>query len=238
MSKSNNPLNIVVKNQFFPDGLNEQQVYRYWCQMKYNLLPLIEGKEIFFYIAPDTNQTVVRRHLRENELYKITTTTYEKILNGRILGIVSTVPSSTDIGIVDIDINPTDGVADESEFNLAKEAVADTFDFLARNYGLLLFYTGKNGFHIHVKLPKKLRPENIKEILYKQLNDSPLSKRYTLLSKRDKKTPNIDLSINKNRGGYITQYSLNKIGLPCALINREALNQFKREKLVSLVENP
>lgn len=238
MATPNNPFEIVIQNKFYPNGITEENIFNYWKINKSKILDVVFGKEIFLYIASKKNEIVVRRYSDADTLYRLTPMNYEKIISSRTVGIVSTMNKSSDFGIVDIDVSPIEKIASNIEFETVKEATIDTNDFLSRFYKTKIFYTGKNGFHIHCKFLTTMSIDKIKDILKKQLMDSPLSKIYTILHKRDARTPNLDLAINKVRGGYITEGSINQIGIPCVNIkNSDELLKFKREQLVINYDN-
>ncbi len=60
---------------------------------------------------------------------------------------------------------------------------------------------------------------------------SDLIKKYTVESRRREGIVNIDLSVNKMAGGFISLYSLSRIGLPCVEVDPKRIFKFKPEQV-------
>ena len=237
MSKPNNPYEVIVRNRFFPRGLNEENIYLYWMRNKVEILTYLRGKDVMFYLGGSGGQLVVRRYQRPKIRYRLTDENYSELVGGRTLGILEVFGSSSSVGVVDIDSpSPSDddlgGISSDVSFAQTKEVAAEAYDFFGRLYDCELLFTGKNGFHIRTHLSASLRMDRLKEILRKQIEGSPIAK---YLTKRNSSSPNVDLSPNMLSGATIIPGSLNKIGLPAAVIPRNKLLEFSRESLVSNV---
>lgn len=236
MSEPTNPHNIILKNQFFPDGLTEKEIYNYWVKNKSNILKnLMFSKQVMFFLSPAENEYVIRRYQKSNlkTYYILSEENYEKILNGRIVGIVNIFQPKSNWGVIDIDYNGKNDIANENEFNQIKQLTAQLYDFFIRYYPIKIFYSGKNGFHLICQFEKKIKIDQIKNILKNQLSSTSLS----ILQRSNSFTcVKIDLSPNMVNGGVITPYSLNKIGLPSIPVKMDKLLNFNRSELISVVK--
>lgn len=231
MSQPQNPNEIVIKNKYYPDGLTEQDIYDYWIKSKQLILEQTQNRDVIFYITPELDKKIVRRWESKDSLLRLTPTNYEKVLTGRITGVVSVMREMEEFGIIDIDVDSNNEIENgETGFGLAKKACADVYDFFSRLYPCQIKFTGKNSFHIICQMPQRMRIESIKEILQKQINTSNLSKLYeTKINRKNRYVPFLDLSPNKKNGGFITLHSLNIIGLKSMIIDINDLSIFKKE---------
>ena len=230
MSQPSNPYQIIIKNKFFSDGLTESDIYDYWMKNKYDILRNLEGSHSIFYICGNYDKEIVRRYLKVNERIKLTSENYDRIMNGRIIGVLRVFDVGSDFGIVDIDSKKSvEDISPAADFNDTKYLAGQVYDYLSKFFKCQLFYTGKNGFHIKVFFNTKFRMDQIKEILTQKIKDSSLKQYF---GERTNRNPNIDLSPNMKNGGFVVQGSLNRIGLPCTLLKREDLSNFKREQLI------
>ena len=225
MSKPLNPNEIVIRNNYYPSGLTEDDIYNYYIRNKNNILEKVSGREIFFFLATDVNNFIVRRYLKQNQFIKLNSENYEKTITGRTTTIISTMHRLEDFGIVDIDCD---------NFIKSKQATMDIYNYtLSLNYfkDIQIRYTGKNSFHVIVYYDKKKRVDSIRLDLRKRFLSSPLLEKYTLQVKRKQGVPNIDLSPNKYRGGFITEYSLSQLGLICKDVAPNKLISFNQSEV-------
>jgi hypothetical protein len=130
-----------------------------------------------------------------------------------------------DFGIIDIDIHPGDG------FNWAKIVTRDVYDFVMDKMPLVksaqIRFTGKESFHIKCDFGRRNKIDSIRFLLRKFLQESDLSRRYTVEGKRRSGIPNLDLSPNKFRGNYITLNALSILGLQCTEVSYQSLMRFE-----------
>ena len=218
-SKPEHPDTIIVKNEFYPDGLTQEDVYNYYMKNKQNILEQTKNREIMIFFATDLNRVIVKRKIHEDYI-KLNSLNYSSVVSGRTLSLISTMNRQENFGIVDIDYH---------EFDTAKEVVADVYDYLYRtNKNLKIIFTGKSSFHIKYMFDKKYDIDQIRFELKNTLQD--LADKYDIEFKRQKSKPNLDLSPNKYRGGYITVYSLSTLGLKCMEVLRAKLSKFDKKE--------
>ena len=66
-------------------------------------------------------------------------------------------------------------------------------------------------------------------LIERELRSSSLADKYNIGYRRHKDVPNLDLSPNKHRGGFITLNSLSTMGLRCGVIDINNIHRFKKE---------
>ena len=250
MSIPKNPETIVIRNEFYPRGLREIDIYNYYQKVKHPILKEVIGKNLTFYFSVDLNKIVVMRKANTPTGYlRLSYSNYDELITGRTISIHSNFNKTTDFGIVDIDIE---------DFNLAKRTTLNVHNYILRNCDFVesvqIKFTGKESFHLICNLKRTMYIDNFRLIMKKSLEESKgveenlvgsgkdikieldeiiekseLSKTYTIGSKRIKGIPNLDLSSNKYLGGYITNNSLSVIGLRSMIIPLNEFAKFKKE---------
>lgn len=223
MSYPSNPETIVLKNKYYP-GLREIDIWNYYQKVKPLILKETQNRDIMFGIMVDVNKPILRRRGSKGKTIRLTPSNYDEVITGRTVAIYSTMGSYEDIGIVDIDISPSDG------FAWARKAALDTYDFVMDKMPIVstaeMRFTGKSSFHIACKFGKKLKIDSIRFLLERFLRNSELSKVYTIEAKRRPGIPNLDLSPNKYMGAYITLNSLSILGLKCMAVPYNKITSF------------
>lgn len=225
MTIPKHPDTIIVKNKYYPNGLLELDVWNYYLKVKWKLIKELDNRTIFFNIATDLNQSVIRRRSKENKLFYINSKNFEEIITGRTLVIHSQMNHHEKIGIIDIDTD---------NFTLAARAAYDVYEFIRKGgisfvESASIRYTGKTSFHVLCNLKRKNDIDLIRQLFRFHLLQSDLAKKYTVGFRRIKGIPNLDLSSNKFSGGFISLYSLSELGLPCTEVPSEKIFKFKPE---------
>lgn len=207
-----NPNTIVIKNQFYPNGLKEIDIWNHYQNVKPQLLKETDNRSVMFAIMTDVNKPVMKRKGPSGVL-RINHKNYDTLITGRTTTIYSEMSSYESYGIIDIDISPGDG------FMWARKAAADVYDFVMDKMPIVrtasVRFTGKSSFHVVCDFNRKMKIDAIRFLLGKFLKESDLSKIYSIESKRRPGVVNLDLSPNKLRGTHITLHSLSVVGLKC-----------------------
>lgn len=234
MSKPSNPFEVVIKNRFYPKGLNELSIYDYWLSKKTEIVSQLQGKRVMFYLAAENKKNIVLRYERgtQNPQY-LNDADYAKKITGRTVGILELFDEKSNFGVIDID-SPIEesSISSDKNFENVKKITAEIYDFISKFHKTQIVFTGKNGFHIRCQMHTKMRMEQIKKVLREQLEDSEFK---SLLSGRNNSSPNVDLSPNMRNGAIIVPLSLNKIGIPAVELQRKELINFRREDLIEEV---
>ena len=223
MGYPQNPDTIILKNEYYPNGLREIDVWNYYQKVKIPMLKDTMGKNLMFAIMVDVNKPVIRRKTAAG-IFRLEPKNYDELITGRTISIYSEMKAIEEFAIIDIDISPSDG------FTWARKAAADVYDYVIDKMPLVrtasIRFTGKTSFHIVCDFGRKMKVDAVRYLLEKFLRESDLSKVYTIEAKRRPGIPNLDLSINKFRGAYITLNSLSILGLRCMDIPYTKLTQF------------
>lgn len=226
MSFPKNPDNIILKNSFYPKGLKESQIYNYYFKNRGKILPQIIGRDLFFAIITDKGIVIKRSGKESNTKFlRITNSNYNEIITGRTISIYSTMRKYEDIFIIDID---------SPDFFQGKIAAKEIYNYFSENpikliKNISIRYTGKTSFHIFLNLIKKNNIDDLRNFFRTILLNSPLKDKYTIEFKRNPNIPNLDLSPNKYRGGFISLNCLSIIGLKCLEVPLGDLMKFKQE---------
>jgi len=217
MSELANPNTIIVKNNFYLNGLTEKNVWDYYQKYKGIILNNTRGRDIMLGIAVDLNKIVFKR--KGN--IRLTNNNYNSIITGRKLVIYSTMKAYEDFCVVDIDINDWKKAKQTTQliYNQLHE-----FNFIRT---IKILFTGKNAFHIHCKFRDRYPITKAKSIIEAYLKQNQNHLLYTIQHKRLANKPNIDLSPNKFKGAYITEGSLSMWGLKCIEVKLNELNSFE-----------
>lgn len=216
-SYPNNPETIILKNEYYPSGLTQLDVYEYYINNKLNILKAVKNREVMFFLQ--TNNDIIIKRKINNNFIRLNNSNYEKFITGRTLSIHSTINKRDNIGIIDID---------SDNFDEAKKVTGEVFDYLSRIFigdTLQIRFTGKTSFHIVKYFDRQKSVANIKSLLFDRL-----SEKFNGIYNLTQKTiyPKIDLSSNKFHGGFITLNSLSILGLKCMEIKRNQLNSFNK----------
>jgi hypothetical protein len=224
MSYPQNPDTIVIKNKFYPRGLTELDIWNYYQKVKRDLLKETFNRDLMFFIMTDVNKPIIRRRMKSGRPIRMDTKNYDTIISGRSVSIHSAMGNIEEIGVIDIDIDERDG------FRWAQKATAEVYNFVMNDMPVIstakIKFTGKTSFHIVCNFGRKNRIDAIRFLLQKFLRNSDLSSRYSIAGRRALGVPNLDLSINKIRGNFVTLHSLSVIGLRCMEVSYNDLMRF------------
>jgi len=219
-----NPKTVVIQNSFYPKGLTEQQIWDYYQSVKPQLLQETKLKDLMFFIAVETNKFIARRKMIGQDYIVLTPKNYDQVITGRTVSIHSAMRQYEEFGIIDIDIDPSDG------FRWAKKVTLDTYDYIMDKVPVVkkvsIRFTGKTSFHIVCDFERKMKVDTIRHLLETFLRSSPLVKVYTVGSRRKAGVPNLDLNRNCLRCNYIALHSLSILGLRCMEVPYRDLLKF------------
>lgn len=223
MGYPKNPETIVIKNKFYPKGITELMIWNYYQKVKGSLLKEVSNRDLMFFIMVDTNKPIIKRKIKNNYI-RLTQANYDTMITGRTVSIHSSMGGYENFGIIDIDIDPSDG------FAWARKVTADVYEFVMDKMGITrsaqIRFTGKHSFHIVCDFGRKMKIDSIRFLLRRFLQQSDLVKVYTVEGKRKPGIPNLDMAPNKFRGNFITLHSLSIWGLKCEEVPYNRLSSF------------
>ena len=224
MSYPENPQTIVVQNAFYPQGIKEIDLWNYYQNEKRSILKETQNRDVMLFIMVEKNKPIVRRRGKDNKVIRLNPSNYDNIITGRTISLHSAMGANEDFGIIDIDIDPSDG------FRWAKEVTNRVYNFVMDKVPIIksasIRFTGKKSFHIKCDFGRKMKIDSIRFLLRKFLRESELSRVYTIEGKRRPGIPNLDMAPNKFRGNYITLNSLSVWGLRCVEVPYLSLMRF------------
>ena len=218
MSYPDHPDTIIVKNEFYPDGLREIDIWNYYQKVKGKLLQQVVNRDLMFFIMVNDREIVLRKE--GTGFLRLNSKNYDTVITGRTVSIHSTMNRNESFGIVDIDTD---------DFDEAKLAALKVYNTMTKTYNVSIRFSGKNSFHVICNFGNERNIDGIRHGLENHLRATDLSRDYTIEHKRTKGIPNLDLAPNKFRGGFITLHSLSTIGLRCIEVDPGKIIRFRRE---------
>ncbi len=221
MSYPEHPDTIIVKNEFYPDGLREIDIWNYYQKVKGPILQQVINRDLMFFIMVGVNKEVVLRKGKTTRFLRLNSQNYDTLITGRTISIHSTMRRHESFGIIDIDTD---------DFDEAKLAALKVYNYMTKSYNTRVRFSGKNSFHIICEFNREKNIDDIKYEFENHLRQSDLIRDYTVAYKRTKRIPNLDLAPNKFRGGYITLHSLSTIGLKCMEVDSGKIMRFKKDE--------
>lgn len=228
MSYPKNPETIIIKNKYYPQGIREIDIWNYYQKVKPLILKETMNRDIMFELMFENQKTIVRRKDSKGKFLRLTPKNYDNLITGRTTAIHSSMGSYEDIGIIDIDISPSDG------FRWAKKAALEVYEFVMDKVPIVssayIKFTGKTSFHIVCEFGRKLKIDSVRFLLKKFLMQSDLATIYTIEAKRRPGVPNLDLYPNKYKGNFITLHSMSVLGLRCMEVPYTSLMSFDPNK--------
>lgn len=223
MSYPKNPDTIVLKNEYYPKGLREIDIWNYYQKVKIPLLKETLGKSLIVFFAIDVNKLIVLRKNKQGGLIRLNMRNYDSLVSGRSISFHNVMNKYSPYGVVDIDTD---------DFDIAKKLTSDLNDFFEKQkfvYDTKIIYTGKDSFHIRVYFHGEYPIDYIKEKISNSLDqfDTPIA--FSIKARREKSIPNLDLQRNIYNAGFIALNSLSVDGLKCLEVGPRQIKWFRKE---------
>ena len=121
MGRPEHPDTIIVKNDFYPQGLTEKEVWDYYQSNKTRVLHQVDNRDLIFFVMVDINFPIVLRSGKTSRFLRLKPENYDSLVTGRTISIHSTMKAAEEFGIIDIDCE---------DFDRAKEAASDVYKYL------------------------------------------------------------------------------------------------------------
>lgn len=202
-----NPEDVILKNQYYPYGLKEVDVYTYYMKMKPQILSWTGKRKSAFFIRVGED-LIMKRKINGKEI-KLTNANFEKLITGRTNQILIEHPDPSNYFVVDVDAGA--GVA----YPEIQKAVTVAMELLSNEKVTRWekLFSGPMGIHLIGYMPSSLRSKPIIDMLSERLRKQD---DYLVNVKgRHPGSLNYDLSSNVKRGLHVCRYSLSKEGLIC-----------------------
>jgi len=223
MSYSKRPETIVLKNEFYPRGLTEYQIWNHYQLNKSKILEQNKNRNMMMFLILKNGKFIVKRNV--GELIKLTPSNYDTIISGRSISLHGLMNKVEDMAIIDID---------SDNFLKNKQATKEIFELFYNKNSLVkdckIRYTGKTGFHIACELTKKMNIDVIRMTFQKLIKASNIADKYTIKSKRTSEKVNIDLYRNAFNVGFISLNALSIIGLKCMEVPYDKIYSFSKKE--------
>ncbi len=224
MAYPENPDTLVLRNKYYPRGLREIDVWNHYQRYKREIIKEVFNRDVMFFVFVDLNKPVVRRRGAKGSTIRLNSSNYDQVITGRSVSLHAAMKSIETFGIIDIDIDPRDGI------RWARKATMDTYNLVMDKMPFIstaqIRYTGKHSFHIICNLGRRAKIDSIKFLLQKFLRESDLARVYTVSGKRTMGVPNLDLAPNKVKGNYIVLNALSVWGLRSMEVPYNRLSTF------------
>lgn len=222
-----NPDTVVVKNEFYPTGLKEIQVWNHYQRYKNNVISEINSMPVILWIFVDVNTPIVKRKIF-NTPFTIAKKNYDKVITGRTVSISSELKSNTDVIIIDVDPGPN---ANEQQLKDAVKRLLDSsIGKSSMVTGNRIISTAK-GYHVYFYLGRKMSLNSIRKILFKMMLIE--FKDIYLINQKNPKGSNINLDLTPTtpHGGHQIPYALCRNGL-MSLDVTNSLDTFNRRSVI------
>lgn len=216
---------IVVKNKYYPIGLNEGQVLKHYSKYKNVIIKEINNRPVLLFIYPDVNKWVIRRNIKNNNIY-LNRDNYDSIITGRTVSI--SVERKNLISYFCIDVDPGLRVQ-EDDIKKATIELSKNKDLLFYTKSVRITSTSK-GYHVYFFLYKPMSMTSSLQILKPILTNYRYD--YVIGGKAPK--PNqikFDMATNINKGSHTVMNALTREGLVCMDVTT-TLQQFERRKVI------
>ena len=224
------PKNIVIpRNEYYPKGLTEEDVWNYYNSVRNKILPYLKGQPVMLVLNADGE--VYKRHDKDPESFIDINTEkeFDRFNNGRVLEFHKVLEDTSNYGFVDVD--PREDVP----FDKVKEVTGMLYDLLSslpEVEEVDLIYSGGRGFHLYPKYRSYKDVDGLRRELRDILEAFANSVDANLTTHRTTSSDQIrlDVSTLKSTGSLRAVYSLNgRTGLRCIPVSRRDLDDFEKE---------
>lgn len=199
---------IIRKNEFYPEGLVEEDIWKWYDKNKQKIIPHLKGHEVLIIIKTDDG-TIVKRNDKNDKPYRINKVEdFEKLNNGRNVEFHIVSGKTSNIGWVDLDPGKNFDFEDTKDHAKRLKGKLKSLPFVK---SVDLKYSGRRGFHLMLDFKKKEDVDKIREELKEFLTDYIEAGNYDKLVLKSPKPSEmrLDISTFHNKGSIRAPYSLN-----------------------------
>lgn len=210
-----NPNQIVLKNKYYPSGLQEIDIYNHYLNYEDKLLKWINNRYVGFFININ-GQRIMKRRI-DNKSILLTKENFKDLITGRTNTIFVEHPTQTNYYVIDID--PGKNISRDTTIEIIEDINKHLFLKLF-TYKKEILITSSIGFHIIGSIPNKKNINLIRKQIEQILNFIVKDRKYTpevLVNKkgRNSDTINLDLTPMYEKSLHISKFSLTKECLIC-----------------------
>lgn len=156
------PETILLKNEYYPKGLKEKDVWNYYDKMKLKILPYLKGRKILLRMIVGKGKDLVVRH--DPKTNKFITISDEKEFdrwnNGRVVSFYTEMKAKDNFVRVDLDAN------EKFPFSRVKDVATEIYNLLKKNKFIKnvgIKYSGRVGFHIVAEFLDKVSTGDLRK---------------------------------------------------------------------------
>lgn len=200
---------VVRKNEFYENGLTEDDIWQYYDRNKNKILPYLKNSpEVLIRIKTDQGIIVKRNDSDGKPIQIKSITDFDKYNNGRNMEFHIVSKPKTKIGWVDLD--PGKNFEFTSVQKVAKELKTKLIK-LSFIKSVMLKYSGGRGFHLLLDFTREMDVDDarqaLKDFLESYIEDTSIEK---LVLKTPKPSEmRLDISTLHDKGSIRAPYSLN-----------------------------
>lgn len=228
MTKPTDPNKIIMKNEYYPNGLTTQNLYDYYSdkEVKKNIITECNKRPVILFMSMNPKQTmVVKRKGNDAKDIILNDKEYDTYINGYTVSISVENYTKNTSNIFIIDIDPLN---EDVSYSEVKGSVNDLVKFFNLPHRII---NTQKGFHVYFRTKEEFNVIRIKELLGERLLEK-FSEKYMINYKGSKKNAsypiNFDFSPMNNRGSSVVPGALNRNGLKCMDITK-TFKTFKLE---------
>ena len=223
MSYPEHPDTILFKNQYYPNGLQEIDVWNYYDKHKKEIIHEIDNKPVILFLKTNDNYIVKRKD--DNQIFTLDKINYHRLTTGRTVAVSIEVGKSSDYICLDVDAGPSVSEDEKKECvkYLLKSPISQLLTFKKNR-----IISSGSGYHVYFYLNVAKSTNTLLQIVSMSLAADP--KRKWPVGRRninDDNSMGIDLAPLYPRGSHSVPYSLSRNGLICMDIT-DKLDSFKR----------
>jgi len=219
------PDNVVIESEYYPEGIDEKAVWKYYDSVKEDMVQALEGADVILVLQGDG--AVYKRHADDEFVSIGDLADFEKYNNGRVVEFHRVISNPSDYGYIDIDPN------EEVPFAKTKKVAGDLYKVLKANpevAEVAISFSGGRGFHLYPRYKRPKPVDQLREEL-KEVADSYIEsmgdEKLSTSIVRGKDEMRLDTSTLKDKGSLRVPGSLNTVtGLICTPITINALDRF------------
>ena len=201
------PDTILIKNEFYPNGLTERMVHNHYIKNEKKILEELDFRPVILFISTKPNELIVKRNLGNNPII-LDHTNFLEVVHGRVLSLSVERGETARYFCVDIDSGPT---PNEAKLKKAVEDVLkSSISVPSSKYKII---STSSGYHIYFYLKRPL-PIRTAHQLLKTALIMEFSDKYIV----DGKVPTgdeikLDTTPTRYRGSHVVPNALCRNGL-------------------------
>lgn len=233
MIKLSDKNEVLIRNEYYPDGLRENDIVRFHHLNKKIILNEVRNRKVIFCIFTNVNEYVIVRN-REGKKIHLTERNFDELIHPRVVSIFAEIPLISNEWCIDIDAG--ERVDERDKKQVVREVLDKVNEMYEQgwtiNYDYYRITNTSTGYHVFFYMKTKDSVYRNYEKVKIFFND--LKSKYD--RKRDPDSIVIDFSVMRPHGAHVVVGSLNRNGLACMDIT-DKFDKFKRTDGIIDVES-